>query len=117
VHEAIPIKITNRITDLVLATGRAPEAVGVAIAGQGSAKGAGIFRSGPKQVLQFCEAYHGKDQPEEVRGCLKETQGRDIAVKADCVNKLVTIWDRTYRLHPMPKPVTDESILRRTAGG
>ena len=97
----VPIRVTTRGQDVMLFR-RGPAPVVVRMAGQGTGSAAGLFRSGPAERRDFCANSVGDSSAEKKRCMAKYRNDDTFAVHADCGSRVVTVLDRTYRLHPRP---------------
>ncbi|MCJ2128608.1 hypothetical protein [Methylobacterium sp. E-045] len=104
----LPLRFTERLSDIRIEPDHSPALAATALKGQGSDAATGVFRAGPKERLSYCKKVKGDENWDDVSACVASMPDETQTAKANCYRKTVTLDNRSYRLAEKPLGSPDD---------
>ncbi|GJE15613.1 hypothetical protein [Methylobacterium marchantiae] len=98
----LPLRFTERLSDIRIEPDHSPALAATALTGQGSGAATGVFRAGPKERLSYCKKVKGDKNRDDASACVASMPDETRTAKANCYRKTVTLDGRSYRLAEKP---------------
>ncbi|MCC0809021.1 hypothetical protein FPV16_22935 [Methylobacterium sp. W2] len=98
----LPLRFTERLSDIKIEPDHSPALAATALTGQGSGAATGVFRAGPKERLSYCKKVKGDENRDDVAACVASMPDETQTARANCYRKTVTLHGRSYRLAEKP---------------